>query len=271
MEEQTLQGEYETIRVDAADGVATITIDRPHARNSMTPQMAREMLDAVQRIAVDHSLHVVVLTGAGDDAFCPGTDTKAFATSGPDPGLVSELLRDNSLFRIPVLLNRMPQVTIAAINGATAGAGLSWACACDFRWAARTAKFSTAFLDRAVSADMCLNWTLPRIVGPSTARQLMFFPSKFDAERAREYGLVDDVFEADEFRERVAERVEHLRRAAPLAVRTTKRNLTDAERMDLQAFSDLESYRHLALLDTEDAREGFAAYEERRQPRFGGR
>jgi hypothetical protein len=100
MEAETWHGQYETIRVDASDGVATITIDRPHARNSMTPQMAREMLDAVQRIAMDHSLHVVV-TGDGNDAFCPGTDTKAFASGGPDPGLVSELLLDQQFVPDP--------------------------------------------------------------------------------------------------------------------------------------------------------------------------
>jgi len=264
-------GEYETIRVDVTDGVSTITIDRPHARNSMTRRMAREMLDVVQRLAVDTTIRVVELTGAGSDAFCPGTDTKAAASGGGDLDFVPDPLLDAAVFRIPVILYQMPQVTIAAINGATAGAGLSWACACDFRWAARSAKFSSAFLDRGVAGDMCLQWTLPRIVGPSMARQLMFFPSKFDADRAKELGVVDDVFPDDEFRASVASRVDRLRRAAPLALRTLKENLVDAERTDMRTFSDLETQRHLVLLETEDCREGFAAYAERREPRFVGR
>ncbi|MEI7546586.1 MAG: enoyl-CoA hydratase-related protein [Actinomycetota bacterium] len=263
--------EYETLRVEVSDGVATITIDRPHARNSMTPVMAREMLDIVQRLSIDRSVRVVVLTGAGSDAFCPGTDTKAFLSGETDPDLELNPLLDGMIFQIPVILYQMPQVTIAAINGATAGAGLSWACACDFRWAARSAKFSTAFLDRGVPADMCLHWTLPRIVGPTVARRLIFFPSKFDADRAQEYGLVDDVFAPEDFRAQVAERVDHLRRAAPLALRATKENLIDAERTDIRTFSDLESHRHLALLASEDCREGFAAYAERRAPNYRGR
>ena len=154
---------FETILWDVDDGIGTLTINRPEQFNGMTNTMLRETHELLHDVADDDSVTVIVLTGAGK-AFCPGADLKHYTS-----GAKSEPNKDE-YFDVPVLLHEMPQVTVAAINGACAGAGLGWACGCDLRYAARSAKLNTAFLDVAVAGDMGLPWTLPRLVGAGAER-----------------------------------------------------------------------------------------------------
>lgn len=169
------------------------------------------------------------------------------------------------------LLHEMRAVTIAAINGACAGAALGWACACDFRFAARSARFNTAFLDVGVAGDMGGPWTLSRIVGAARARELYFMPGKFDADEALRIGLVNRVFSDESFRAEVGAIVERLSAAAPIALRTMKSNFVEAERMDFRSYIDLETARHIPMFSTHDTREAFAAKVQKRKPRFEGR
>src|SRR5439155_4231781 len=142
-----------------------------------TNRMVREARDALELAAGDPSVRVVVLTGEGR-AFCPGADLNHFTSGGPDERLTARE------FAVTTLLHEIPAVTVAAINGACAGAGLGWACACDLRLATRSAKLNTAFLAVAVAGDMGLPWTLPRLVGAAKARELSFLPGKIDASEA---------------------------------------------------------------------------------------
>src|SRR5262249_44548615 len=139
-------------------------------------------------------------------------------------------------FRVPVLLHEMPAVTIAAVNGACAGAALGWAAACDLRVAAAAGRFNVAFLAVGVAGDMGGPWTLPRIIGAARARELSFLPGKFDAEEALRIGLVSRVFADDRFRDEMRAIVERLAAAAPIAIRTLKRNFRDAEKMPLAEY-----------------------------------
>jgi 2-(1,2-epoxy-1,2-dihydrophenyl)acetyl-CoA isomerase len=166
---------YETILFDKAGPVATITMNRPERMNSMTNFMLVEAGEALAVAAADPDLRILVLTGAGR-AFCPGADLQGVASgSGTDVVVRPEH------FQVPVKLHEMPLVTIAAVNGACAGAGLGWALACDLRIASRSAMFNTAFLDVGVAGDMGGPWTLSRLVGPAMARQLYFLPDKFNS------------------------------------------------------------------------------------------
>ena len=171
-----MTGTYDTIRWERDGGVGTLTINRPEQFNGMTTQMLRETHELLHAVADDETLTVIVLTGAGK-AFCPGADLKHYTS-----GETGEAGKDE-YFDVPVMLHEMPQVTVAAINGACAGAGLGWACGCDLRYAARSAKLNTAFLDVAVAGDMGLPWTLPRIVGAGTARELSLLPRKLSRRR----------------------------------------------------------------------------------------
>ena len=257
---------FETLLYEKAGPIATLTLNRPERMNGMTNRMVIEAGEALAAAAEDRGVRVLVLTGAGR-AFCPGADLQvvASAKSRPQEHLSAED------FRAAVLLHDMPAVTIAAINGACAGAALGWACACDFRFAAVSARFNTAFLDVGVAGDMGGPWTLARIVGPARARELYFFPDKFGAEEALRIGLVSRVFSDERFRVEVQAIAERLASAAPIALRTLKANFVDAERMDLAGYVSLESERHLRMFTTEDTREAFAAKVEKRPPRFQGR
>src|SRR3954470_24162029 len=212
---------YQHILADVDGPVARITLNRPERMNSMTNLMVRETTQALEGLATDERVRVVVLTGAGKH-FCPGADLQGITTgSGADAVLTVDD------FRTPVLLREMPAVTIALVNGACAGAGFGWALACDVRVAARSAKFNSAFLDVGVAGDMAGPWTLARLVGAAKARELYFIPDKFSADEAQRIGLVARVFDDDVFAEQAAAVVERLAAASPAGLRTMKANFTD--------------------------------------------
>jgi 2-(1,2-epoxy-1,2-dihydrophenyl)acetyl-CoA isomerase len=255
---------FETIRYEVDGPVARLTMSRPERRNAMSNLMVREASQALALAAANRDLRVLVLTGEGN-SFCPGADISGVAAGGPDVRLVP------ADFDTPVLLHEMSAVTIAAVNGACAGAGFGWACACDLRLAARSARFSTAFLDVGVAGDMGGPWTLSRLVGPSKARELYFLPDKFGADEALRIGLVSRVVDDELLAGEVDALVARLAAAAPLALRTLKSNFVEAERMGLASYVALETERHIQLFSTHDTREAFAAKAEKRAPRFEGR
>jgi 2-(1,2-epoxy-1,2-dihydrophenyl)acetyl-CoA isomerase len=256
---------FETIRVEVAGGIATLTLHRPERLNAMTNRMVRETTDALRSLARDPGVRALVLTGAGR-GFCPGADLNHFTSGGTaQDDAISE--RD---FDAALLLHEMPAVTIAAVNGACAGAGFGWACACDLRLAAESAVFNSAFLTVAVAGDMAGPWTLPRIVGAAQARELYFLPEKFSATEALRIGLVARVFPDASFRAEVAAIAQRLASASPAALRTMKANFVDAEKLGLAEYLALESKRHLEVSAGEDSREAFRAFVEKRAPRFRG-
>lgn len=255
---------FETILYEKNGPVATLTMNRPERMNGMTNRMLRETGEALAAAAEDRELRLLVLTGAGK-AFCPGADLQLTAARAADDPLTP------ADFRVPIQLHEMPAVTIAAINGACAGAGLGWAAACDLRYAARSARFNVAFLDVGVAGDMGGPWFLPRIIGAARARELYLFPDKFDAEEALRIGLVSRVFDDAAFRDEVKAIVERLASAAPIALRTMKSNFVEGERVDLRAYIALETERHMQMFRTQDTQEAFKAKVEKRKPKFIGR
>ena len=259
--------QFEHIRYEKKGPVATLTMYRPERMNAMTNRMLLEAGRALAAAAEDRELRVLLLTGAGERGFCPGADLNMVASG---EGSEADRLTAED-FRVPVLLHEMPAVTVAAINGACAGAGLGWACACDFRFAAQSARFNVAFLDVGVAGDMGGPWTLPRIIGAARARELYFMPDKFDAAEALRIGLVSKVFSDTSFRAEVDGIVRRLAEAAPIALRTMKSNFLEAEKVDFATYIALESARHMPMFNLQDTKEAFAAKVEKRQPRFIGK
>jgi 2-(1,2-epoxy-1,2-dihydrophenyl)acetyl-CoA isomerase len=257
---------HETLLYEAKDGVGTLTLNRPERLNAMTNRMVRETTSALREIARDASVRVLVLTGAGR-GFCPGADLKHF-TSG---GAQADDAIGESDFEAALLLHEMPQVTIAAINGACAGAGFGWACACDLRLAAESATLNSAFLRVASAGDMAGPWTLPRIVGAAKARELYFLPEKFPAAEALRIGLVSRVFPDASFRAGVAALAAELAGASPAALRGMKANFVDAEKLALGDYLRLESRRHQHIMAGPDSQEAFRAFLEKRPARFGAK
>ena len=258
---------FGTITYTVEAGVGTLTLNRPERRNAMTNQMVRETWEACTLAAGDPTLRILVLTGSGS-SFCPGADLN-WVAGGTSDGSDQRITTEH--FQVPALLHDMAAVTVAAVNGACAGAALGWAAACDLRLATRSAKFNSAFLDVGVAGDMASPWTLTHLLGASKARELFFIPDKFDATEAQRIGLVARVFDDDEFRASVDAAVARLAAASPPALRTMKANFLDAERLDLSEFAQLEAERHLHLFTLEDTREAFAAKVEKRAPRWTGR
>jgi 2-(1,2-epoxy-1,2-dihydrophenyl)acetyl-CoA isomerase len=244
---------YETIRFEASDRIGWLTLDRPERMNAMTNRMVIETHRCLTEVSGRADVRVLVLTGAGR-GFCPGADLKHFAAGEPDEGT------EPVHFQTPLLLHRMPQITIAAINGMCAGAGFGWACAADLRFAAHSANFSSAFLNVASAGDMAGPWTLPRLVGAAKARELYFLPEKFSADDARAMGLVSRVFADDEFGEQIRTIAGRLASASPHALRTMKRNFIDAEQMDLESYIQVETERHMQVMAHPDAKAAFAAF-----------
>jgi 2-(1,2-epoxy-1,2-dihydrophenyl)acetyl-CoA isomerase len=261
-------GEFTTIVYDKADGVATLTMNRPEHMNGMTTRMLREAHEALTAASRDPEVRVLVLTGAGR-SFCPGADLKHNVSGERNaPGDEAEAFH----YRVPVLLHEMPAVTIAAVNGPCAGAGFGWACGCDIRVASSNAMFNTAFLNVAVAGDMGLPWSLPRLVGAAKARELSFFSEKFGAEEALRMGLVARIWEEEVFRKEVGAMAARLAAKSPIALRTLKAHYVAAEHMaNMGDFVDLETERHQKIVVSEDTREAFRAFLEKREPKFTGR
>ncbi|MFW6093980.1 MAG: enoyl-CoA hydratase/isomerase family protein [Pseudomonadota bacterium] len=253
---------FETLQFEAAEGIGRITLNRPERLNAITNRMVVELHDCLAEVAERADVRVVVLTGAGR-GFCPGADLKHFSGDGE-----ADVDTETRHFRIPAQLHGMPQVTIAAINGACAGAGFGWACACDLRFAARSATFNSAFLNVASAGDMAGPWTLPRLIGAARARELYFLPEKFGAEAALSMGLVSRVFDDDAFPAEVGALTGQLAARSPHALATMKQNFLDAESADLETYIDIETRRHKEVMAHDDAREAFRAFLEKRPPRF---
>jgi 2-(1,2-epoxy-1,2-dihydrophenyl)acetyl-CoA isomerase len=253
----------QTIRRETADGVAWIYFNRPPL-NGMVPLMVLETYRVLEAIAADPDTRVVVITGEGGvgNGFLPGADLRYMLTAERerDRETLEKDSRYAESYRIPALLHEMPQVTVAAINGAVAGAGLGWALGCDLRIAAEGARFNTAFLSLGVAGDMGLPWSLPRLIGAGRARELCFLPDKFDAQRATDIGLVSAVYEASSFDEHMHVLVNRLVEYDAVALRTLKANFVSAERMSFEDYIDVETTRHFPLVSGENARAGFQRF-----------
>jgi 2-(1,2-epoxy-1,2-dihydrophenyl)acetyl-CoA isomerase len=261
---------YETLLYDIEDGICTITLNRPESLNALNGTMLNELPLACEQAAADNDVRVVILTGAGR-GFSSGGDLKAGGASlgeGPPEARISVL---RTIMQTSQMLREMPKVTIAAINGACAGAGLSWACAADLRYAAESAKFLTAFGTAGLSGDFGGTWTLPRIVGPAKARELYLLGDIIDAQEALRLNLVSGVFPGEELMDRVREIAQRLHDRAPVALRGIKRNLNDGDRVSFTELLDLEAERHVRSGQSEDQQEAVAAFFERRTPHFRNR
>lgn len=225
------------VLVSRDGGVVTVTLNRPERRNGVTGQLCIDLHRALADIALSDA-RVVVLRGAGSD-FSVGADMAGLDGPQADP-------RELRLaYHASTLLHTMPQVTIAAIDGGCAGAGMGWAMACDLRYASDRARFNTAFLAVGVSGDMGLIWSLNRLVGGARARELLLFPGKLEAARAESLGLVGRLFPADSLHDDVMQLAHGLAARDDLALRLVKANLVSAETLNMADYIEVETARHI--------------------------
>jgi len=251
-------------------GVRTLTLNRPAAFNSLTVGLKVELRDALLAAAADDTVRAVVLTGAGK-AFCAGQDLKEhieLLNSG-DPTPLRTV--DEHYNPITTALAEMPKPVIAAVNGMAAGAGASFAYACDLRVTAASAKFLMAFANVGLTADSGASWTLPRLIGYGRAMEMMLLAKPVDAETALRIGMVTSVVpDAD-----VVPTAQAL--AATLAAGPTtaygliKKALREAADTDLRTALAAESVGQATAGQTADHHESVAAFVAKRPPNFTGR
>jgi 2-(1,2-epoxy-1,2-dihydrophenyl)acetyl-CoA isomerase len=238
-----------SIDVERAGAVATVTLDRPDKLNALDLEHVLALRDALRELAGDDDVRAVVLTGAGR-GFCAGGDVSSMAgegggaSDGHEPSAEPVDLR--GIMEVSELLHGMPAFTVAAVNGPCAGAGLSFACACDLRYAARSAVFVSAFLRVGSSGDHGSAWVLTRAVGPAKARELLFLGDRIAADEAHRIGLVSGVLDDDALLDHAAEVAARLAGMPPNAARSMRQNLDDALTLPLGEYLDAETVRFAA-------------------------
>ncbi len=237
--------EENTILVDDAHGVRTITLNRPERLNALNDSIMAPFANAVADAATDADVGCVVVTGAGR-GFCAGGDIKGEraeltvtpATGGPTEQSHTRLRAHMEAAR---LLHVMGKPTIAMINGPVAGAGIGIAGACDLRFAARSATFLSAFDRIGGSGDFGSTWFWPQILGGGKARDLFFLGEKYDADQALEFGLYTRVFDDDLLQQETMKIAQKLADGPRMGWRYMKANLVNAETSALAAHLDQES------------------------------
>ncbi|WP_154604932.1 enoyl-CoA hydratase/isomerase family protein [Arthrobacter sp. AQ5-05] len=250
-------------------GLAIATINRPEKLNTMTGPLLEEAVEQFAALDRDPETRVLILTGAGR-AFCAGGDLSEGPGGAVTAGLSGEAAGDLLLdfMKTSTILSKGNFTTIAAVNGACAGAGLSWAAACDLRVSASAARFNTAFLNAGLSGDFGGYWFLERLIGRGRAIDLYLRPRPFDAQEALDIGFVSAV--VHNALESASEIADKLLDCAPIALQSMKRNFVDSS-LPLGEYLTQEAHRHSACVDTNDAAEAARAFVEKRAPHFVGR
>ncbi len=260
---------FEHILFTISDQVATITLNRPERMNAFGGRMRQEIVEALEDVAADNDVRVVVITGAGK-AFCTGGDVEEFAsgsTQALSPTISSER---HAMSKAVLAINRMEKPVIAAVNGIAAGGGCNLALACDIRIASDKARFSQIFTKRGVHPDWGGIYFLPRLVGYAKAAELIFSAEIIDAAEAYRIGMVNKVIPHEELSGTVRDYALGLARNAPIPVAFAKRGLQNFQKWDLAQALDYESYVLDVCMKSKDIIEGFAAFLEKRDPVFKG-
>jgi enoyl-CoA hydratase/carnithine racemase len=249
-------------------GVARLVLDNPGQRNAMSADMTRSWTLAIDALAEDPEVRVVVVTGEGT-AFCSGGDPRWIA--GDPEATVDELrTRMIAFYRAWLSVRRLEVPTIAAVNGPAVGAGLCLALACDIRYAAAGARLGAPFVRLGMNPGMAATYLLPDVVGDAHARELLLTGRTVDAEEARQLGLVTRVFADDAFAGEVQQVADGIAATAPVASRYTTVALRRGGHRDLESAVQWEALAQPITLATEDLQEGVRAAREKRPPRFRG-
>ncbi|WP_416898420.1 MAG: enoyl-CoA hydratase-related protein [Minwuia sp.] len=272
---------YEQILYDVADGVATVTMNRPDRMNAMTPVMNGEIRAAMQAASDDTAVKAIVLTGAGR-GFCAGADVARLSNTAAGGAREAEPLPVDGAIEggidLPAgyaakyaWMTTVPKPVIAAVNGAAVGVGLVMALYSDYRICAAEAKLGTAFARRGLVAEYGLAWLLPRIVGPSKALDLLYSARLVKGDEAERMGLVDravpagDVLgEAQAYAKMLAEEV------SPRSTRVIKGLVWRSLIQSMDEAQDDSLAEMQTALKSDDFKEGIAAWQEKRAPRFTG-
>jgi len=255
----------ETLKVDRAGGVLTVTLNRPERKNAINGTMWDELLATFRDAAVDPEVRVVVLTGAGG-AFCSGADL----TPGARGVEKHQLARMRDVADVCLALHHLPKPVIAKVGGVAAGAGCNMALGCDLIVASDDARFSEIFARRGLTIDFGGSWVLPRLVGLHKAKELALLADIISAAEAEKLGIVNRVVPAAELDAFVDDWAARLAAGPPLALSMTKKLLNEGAGMSLDQALEAEGMAQTVNFGTQDTAEAMLAFAEKRDPSFKG-
>ncbi len=255
---------------DVRERVATVTLNRPDAKNALTMPMKEALYTLVRDLGADDEVGCVLLTGAGS-AFCSGGDTKRMKQEGKPPSMEDRQRQLRWEHQLPRMLHEMPKPTLCALPGAAAGAGFSIALSCDLRIASERAFLLTSFVRVGLSGDYGGSWFLTHLVGPAKAREIYFLSDRVGADECLSLGLFNRVVPEAELAPAAFEMARQLASGPPISMRFMKGNLNRALHADLATCMDVEADRMVRGAMTDDYREAVAAFSEKRKPSFKGR
>jgi enoyl-CoA hydratase/carnithine racemase len=262
----------ETLIVDRADGVVTVTLNRPEKKNAINGPMWRELIDVFEEVADTPSDRVLVITGAGD-GFCSGADL----SPGDNPDLATQDSGIGSTFRqmrvvgrAALRLHQLPQPSIAAVNGVAAGAGLNLALGCDLIVASERARFSEIFSKRGLNVDFGGSWLLPRLVGLHKAKELVFFADIIDAVEAERIGIVNRVVPGDDLAKVAGELASRLAALPPIQLSISKKLLNQSFSVSMADALEFEDTAQAMNFASKDTSEAMLAFLQKREPKFTG-
>ena len=255
-------------------GIATLTMNRPEARNALSRDMMLALAEALPRLANDPAVRLVVLTGTGA-AFCSGGDVKGFArnAAGAPVTVTFDQKVTDLRTRMEAVrwLHEMPKPTLAVIPGPAAGAGFSLALACDLRISTHEAKLTTAFSKIGLSGDFGGSFFLNHLVGAAKAREMYFTGQVISGAAAARIGLVNRAVPAAQLADAARAWAAELAALPTVAVGYMKRNLNTGLRGSLSDVLDAEALHMIRTFETEDHKGAAVAFVEKRPPRFNGR
>ena len=259
----------DTVLLDSADGVATVTLNRPDALNSFTVELKEALLDTLRTVAADPAVRAVVITGAGR-AFSAGQDLREHAgmLTSRDPTPLGTVHKHFN--PIVLAVATMPKPVVAAVNGTAAGAGASLSFAADFRIAGQGAKFLLAFATVGLALDSGASWTLPRLVGHGRATAMALLAEPVTAAAALEMGLVNAVVPDDRVRDAAQELAGRLAAGPTTAYAAIKEQLAFSATHPLAASLEREGELQNSLGSTTDHQQATAAFVAKQRPTFTG-
>lgn len=258
---------HRTIRLETEGALGVLTLNRQERLNAINREMTGELQDVVARLETDGDVRVLIVTGAGR-AFCAGADIKERAERLDDMAAARTSAVLSPTFR---RLERLPQVSVAAVNGVAAGGGLELAMACDLRIASTEARMALPELTLGILPGAGGTQRLPRLVGPARAKEMMLFGKFVDAPTAEAWGLVNAVAPPGGLMEEARAWASRLLEMPPLSIASIKSAVNVAMDVDLDSGIQYEQRCSAMLALTEDRREGHTAFAEKRPPAFVGR
>jgi 2-(1,2-epoxy-1,2-dihydrophenyl)acetyl-CoA isomerase len=265
----TAESTAQTVLLRQEGGIAWITLNRPERLNAFAGTMRDDLHDAIGRASSTEGTRVIVVTGAGR-GFCTGADVEVMSDLLARGDVESFGALVEAGMRVVQKIRSVPQPVIAAVNGPAAGAGASLALACDLRIASERASIGITFNRIGLHPDWAATYFLPRLVGAGRAAELVMSARMVEAEEAERIGLFQRVVPTEVFEDEVQSFAEELAGKPPLALTLVKRTLARSFGSDLEAMLTAEEEAQLRCFRSADAREGIAAFHEKRRPVFRG-